>query len=58
MNGCDHIRIRYKTDNGLAERDDVVHVVPLHTPGVVGVLFKNGDSNVIEWNNILGIYAK
>lgn len=50
------MKIIYKTEDG-EEVAYVVHVVPILASTEAEILFNNGDRKIIEWTDILGIYA-
>ena len=49
------MKIRLKGRNGVDERSNVVHVVPLSNPENAGVKFTDGTAIMLKWTDILKI---
>ena len=51
------MKVWYKTETGSEVTKDVVHIKPLLNSERAGIHLKDGTNIMINWKDVLGIYA-
>lgn len=51
------MKVWYKTETGSELKEDVAHIMPLSSPERAGIHLKDGTNIMIDWKDILKIWA-